>query len=237
MYDTDDFTIKKKKLGGTIPSFFFYIYCVRQVAEVSKKSMFVYNDMIIYTSMTPTMIRDPELSREEAPRLDPTKVILPAREGREIRYAWDAPAYLEHERGRNWYIAMGIIVFLLVLYGWFSGSVMMSLAVLIFAWVYIRVHTTVLPSTMIRTILSDRGVIHGNAFYEYSNITGFSFIYGADYMMLTLDIHKRFSINPNIYLTGLEDIEEIRRILSEKSEEITDVNESLLHRLFRILKL
>ncbi|MFN7160145.1 MAG: hypothetical protein ACK4NC_00870 [Candidatus Gracilibacteria bacterium] len=183
------------------------------------------------------MIRDPELPPEEALKLSKPNIILPSREGQVIRYAWDSPVSIDHQRDKNWYIIMSILTALLVVYGIFTGSVLMAITVVTFAAVYRYVHTNEKYTGSIRVVLTERGIIYGSHFYDYAEISKFSFIYGDAFLMLELALTKKYSSNPTIYLTGAEDMEEIRRILSEKSEEVTGIHESITHRIFRILKL
>lgn len=186
-----------------------------------------------------SMIRDPYL-----PELEDVHMSMPLPEkradfnvhGAQTIYTWDSPEYMEHERGRTWYIGMSLCLLVLLGYSFYLQSFVMAVSFIFFAFVYMRVHSTGVLR-MIHIRLSDRGMVYGDEFIEYGTVKKFYFLMTPQSLALHIFLDRKISPERIIYLKGDEDMEIIRKQLAIHGEELHGVREDTLHYISRLLKL
>ena len=116
------------------------------------------------------------------------------------------------DHSTNWYIAAGTILLFFVAWGIFNGLWVMSVALLLFAGVYVLVENN--SSDTVEVALSEHGFFIDNDFFDFSQFGSFCIIYyrGVPYSLRLL--FKNATIR-RLELYGLNsiDVHELRRYL------------------------
>lgn len=151
-----------------------------------------------------------------------------------ILFAWTYAS--RFEKGALWYMIAITIVLTLVLYGISQWIWIMSVVVLLFAWVYM-LHENNSPPTL-RAEITDTGINTGNVFYEYARISSFTIIY-TENVAHTLRIHVIKNIPPvcDIVLPLDMNIAELRAYLSTQIAEDPTEKFTFSDYLVRFLRL
>lgn len=111
----------------------------------------------------------------------------------DILHAWQVKEYEEHDRPTSWYIFMGSIGLLLVIYGLFSGNFIFSL-IIILAGIIFFIQSSQQPQD-VPIFISELGIGIGNRFYKYSELEDFYIIYRPDEIKM-LFIETKTSLRP-----------------------------------------
>lgn len=82
---------------------------------------------------------------------------------------------IDHERGKTWFFASGIVALLGVLYGIWSDSLSFSLLCILLIGVYTLTHKKASPE--IQVSITDLGILWGKRFFQYSQIQRFWIIW------------------------------------------------------------
>lgn len=93
----------------------------------------------------------------------------------DVLFEWIVPEYDKHERPRRWYMIMGTVAAVLILFGMFSGNFLFSL-IIILAAIILFLQSQQEPLHVVFAI-TELGVIVGNRFYEYGELESFYIIY------------------------------------------------------------
>ena len=93
----------------------------------------------------------------------------------DVLIAWKFPEYLKHERGRAWFISMGILGGLLLLYCFWVFNFLFAV-ILIMIVTILYLHHKREPETVDFAICED-GLEIGRRFYSYKDIEAFWVIY------------------------------------------------------------
>lgn len=90
-------------------------------------------------------------------------------------HEWSFPEYEKFSRGRLWYVIMGGLGIVFIVYGMLTGNFLFSLIIALFGIIlFIQQHQD--PHEILFAI-TDLGVIVGNRFYQYSELDAFYLIY------------------------------------------------------------
>ncbi len=90
-------------------------------------------------------------------------------------FEWTFPEYEKMSRGRWWYIIMGGIGLVFVVYGMFTGNFLFSLIIALFGIIlFIQQHQ---DPHVIPFAITDLGVIVSSRFYPYAELEAFYIIY------------------------------------------------------------
>lgn len=96
-----------------------------------------------------------------------------------IIYQWTVKEYEKYERGRTWYIVMGVVGLLLLTYALISGNNSFALIIVLFG-VVLYLHEMQEP-TDVTFAITDTGIILGKKYYRYSELESFWIIYNVDH--------------------------------------------------------
>lgn len=88
---------------------------------------------------------------------------------------WEVKEYEQYARPRSWYILMGIIGSLLLLYSIVTGNLLFS-AIIILSGIILFLQNNQ-PAQQIPVAITDLGVIVGNRFYPYKELSSFFMVY------------------------------------------------------------
>ncbi|MBP9761338.1 MAG: hypothetical protein KBD15_03820 [Candidatus Magasanikbacteria bacterium] len=147
----------------------------------------------------------------------------------DILHQWSMKEYEEHPRTKRWFVVMGILGTVLVVYGLLSGNFLFSLIILLAA-IILYLQSVQAPKDVLFSI-TDLGIIIGSRFYSYKEIRNFYIIYQPpEVKSLYFDFQSVYrpsvqipidTMNPllvrstlSIYLT--EDLEKEKEPLSEQ---------------------
>lgn len=89
--------------------------------------------------------------------------------------SWDIFEYPKYERGRWWYLGMGVLGGGLLIYSVTSANFLFALIIIMFALVTYL--SSVTEPKKIRFVLTDNGILMGRTFYMYRDLSRFWFIY------------------------------------------------------------
>ncbi|MFA7245309.1 MAG: hypothetical protein WC070_03990 [Candidatus Magasanikbacteria bacterium] len=148
----------------------------------------------------------------------------------EILHEWSIAEYEKYTRSKFWYIFMGVLGGIFLIYSLLSASFLFSLVLVLFA-VIIFLQSQQDP-IIIPFRITDLGVIVNDRFYVYSELKDFYIIYNPQEVVKNLYIESLSSFSPILRIPLMDmDPNEIRMTLRsfidenlEKEEEpITDM--------------
>jgi len=149
--------------------------------------------------------------------------------------SWEAPEYIQHEKGWKWFLAAGIAVLLLAVYSAVTGNWTLVIAILVMSALYVKLHFE-LPKP-IEIIISKAGVKAGRKHIPFQDIKSFWIIYEPPHVKtLNLKMNKTFQQDVTIQL-GNQDPGDLREFLCAQVREIEGKKESFADTLIRIFKL
>ncbi len=113
-----------------------------------------------------------------------------------------------------------VIVLSLVTYGIIEGIYLLSIAVFLFAWVYILIENNSLPTTHVH--IDENGILVGGMNIDYSSINTFALI-GIDGIpsFLRISLKKKISSSLNIPLSSTTNPAELKGFLLAYLDEDT----------------
>jgi len=162
---------------------------------------------------------------------------------------WEVPEYRRPERGRNWYITAGILMFLLLFFCFFGFQgwrlVFLGLAAnFLFALIIIIAAILMLindsrPALMVEVELGPEGVRVGQGFYDYNQFRNFAVLYQPKQSVKQLYFEYKTGLRPRLSLPlrRLEALA-VRNFLIKYLDEDLDRTEiPLSEQLTKLLKL
>ncbi len=120
----------------------------------------------------------------------------------DILAEWRITEYSQHERNHAWYIIMGFLGFLFVLYGIFSGNFLFSL-IIILAGIILFLQSKQTP-LVVTVAICTNGFIIGNRLYPFSELEKFYIIYRPEEDLKTLFFDTKSPFRPMLRIP-LED--------------------------------
>lgn len=155
---------------------------------------------------------------------------------RKTLLSWEAPEYIRHHRGRNWYIVAGLVLAGLLTYAFFTGSLTMALAFILLAAVFLLAERKQ-PRRLI-TRVTDLGIEHGGEFYPFHHINAFWLVYYPPLVTaMYLRVIKGRHIKHLRIELGDQMPQEVRELLLKELPEIEGAREPFSDLLARLLKL
>ncbi|HSD12919.1 MAG TPA: hypothetical protein VLC10_05150 [Patescibacteria group bacterium] len=149
---------------------------------------------------------------------------------------WNILEYPKYERGRAWYIGMGVFGVGLLIYAVVSANFLFALIIIMFALVtYLSSMSE--PKT-IKFAITDNGVVVGRSFYMYKDLSRFWFIYEPPEVK-TLYFEFKNSLRPRVTI-DLGDINpnQVRQVLGNfVREDFNEDDEPFSDFVGRVLKI
>lgn len=161
----------------------------------------------------------------ETPSFSPPKIFL----------EWQTPAYLQAEKSKGWYLLMGLIVLLFVIYDVMTGGYVVSMTFLLFAAVYYFLERNKAP--IIKVAITDVGIRFGGQFFQYREIQSFWIL--SEDGLRTLHIKPISGINREIaiFIPDETPLSRVRELLKPQIAEEEGKKESFSDQLIRNLGL
>ncbi|MBD3156295.1 hypothetical protein GF369_00545 [Candidatus Peregrinibacteria bacterium] len=148
---------------------------------------------------------------------------------------WEAPEYVQHDKGWKWFLGAGIVDFLLCVYAVATNNWTLLIALVLLSSVYIWQHGSVPKNIEIN--VSRTGIKVGEKEYPYQQIKSFWIIYKPP-MVKTLNLRSNSRILPDIAIQlGDQDPAQLRTYLCSQIREEEGKEESTVEALIRIFKL
>jgi len=92
-----------------------------------------------------------------------------------VIFQWKLKEFEKYEKNRRWYLTMGILAILFVIFGLYTANYLFVLIVVLFA-IIISLHDIQEPEEL-SFALTETGIVLGNKYYRYSELENFWFIY------------------------------------------------------------
>ncbi|MDP3244136.1 MAG: hypothetical protein Q8M83_00565 [bacterium] len=149
--------------------------------------------------------------------------------------SWKVSEYPHYEHGLAWYVGMGIMTLILLLYAVWTQNLLFAFIIIMFAIVFF-LHSGRMPN-MLRFSLTEDGVILGEKTHPWKSFNQFSIVYEPPEVK---NLYLEFNgMRPNLAVS-LEDSDpgEVRRILLKfLREDVNKTDEPISDWLGRILKI
>lgn len=140
------------------------------------------------------------------------------------------------EKNKTWYLIALIVGLSLIAYGVVNQIYMMSVVVFLFIGVYLLYENNSDPITGVE--ITDRGILVGGTFYDYSRIRSFAILYEAQIpRLLRCSLSKGMIATIDIPLTEMVDPVELRAFLSQYLGEDEHAEFTRSDRLIQAMKL
>lgn len=151
----------------------------------------------------------------------------------QVLATWHAPVHATVERDKRWYIIGGGVTILLAIYAIFTGAWTFAIVVLLCAGMYILTHDHKFGEET--ATVTSTGVQIDQRFLRWEDMQGFWFLYTQTYTELHIVATRR---QPEMVIqTGTQDVQSLRKALSEHTTELTEKREHLLDAIIRLCKL
>ena len=90
-------------------------------------------------------------------------------------HEWTIQEYEQYERGKRWYLVMGIVGFLSLLYSLITQNFLFTLVIMLFGIIlYLQSHQR---PPQLPFVITDLGIIIGKRFHSYSELENFYIVY------------------------------------------------------------
>jgi len=142
---------------------------------------------------------------------------------------WTFPEYIQRKRGKTWYIVVGVLVGLALVYAIWTMNILF--AVILVLGVFIIVFQTYQPARQVPVIIGEDGVILDKTYYPYKVLKSFWIIYEPpEVKYLYLNFKTSVRNNMPIPLSDVNPIKVREMLLNYISEnyekDVEDFNET-----------
>lgn len=148
--------------------------------------------------------------------------------------SWEAPEYVQHEKGWKWFVFAGLAVLALIAYAVSTSNWTLVVALVVLAAVYVWQHFY--KPDHVKIIISEAGVKIGSREYPFHDIKSFWIYYNDQVKSLNLRSNSKFLPDVSIEL-GDQHPTELREFLCKHIREIEGKKETVSEALIRLLKL
>lgn len=149
--------------------------------------------------------------------------------------SWEAPEYIQHEKGWKWFLAAGMAIILFSVWSVLAGNWTLVIALVVLASVYYWQHFS--KPEHVKVIISRAGIKVKNKEFPFQNIESFWIIYRPPHVK-TLNIRSNSKFLPDVTIQlGNQDPGELREYLASQIRELEGKEETFIESLIRIFKL
>lgn len=151
-------------------------------------------------------------------------------------FVWEAPAYERHERGSRWYLVMGGVALLLVIYAVWTANFLFAFLVLLAAIVLVLAGNEPSPDVLVQ--VGHNGIVWDGEYLPFEQVKQFAIIYQPPEVKV-LYVQPRSYLQPRLRIhLGEQDPVILRNHLKQYATEdlaLRDEHASdILARLFRL---
>jgi len=149
--------------------------------------------------------------------------------------SWEAPEYVQHEKGLFWFILAAIAAVALIAYGVIVANWTMIVAIIVIGALYFWLHGQ--TPKHVKIMVSRTGIKFGDNEIPYQNMHSFWIIYNPPHVK-TLNIKASSRFYPDLAIElGDQDPAELRTFLCAHVREHEGKEEQFADQIIRILKL
>lgn len=155
-----------------------------------------------------------------------------------VHMQWITSAYRQTEKSKAWYLLMGLIVLVFVLYGMFAGDSsgwIVSITFLVLAGTYYL--SELKPAPAVKIQVSQLGITFGARFIPYNKMRSFWLLNEQNARYLNLTLLKGASRNVSIIVPEEVNMARLREYLLTQIPEEEGREESFTDQLIRNLGL
>ena len=151
-------------------------------------------------------------------------------------FVWEAPSWVTHDRGKNWYTLMTVAAIVLALFGLFTNNYLFALIVILTAIILLFVGNEKARTYLIQ--IGHNGIVVGEKFYLFDDIDSFSIIYQPPETKILYVEHKSFMVpRMKIFLQDQDPVEMRTHLRQYVGEDLDLQEEHISDKLARLLKL
>jgi hypothetical protein len=148
---------------------------------------------------------------------------------------WEAPEYVQHEKGWKWFLVAGIADLGFCIYAAITQNWTLLIALILLSAFYVWQHGE--NPRHVEIVVSRAGIKVGEKEYPYQNIKSFWLIYRPPYVK-TLNIRSNSKLLPDITIQlGDQEPTGLRTYLCSQIREEEGREETSLDALIRIFKM
>lgn len=149
--------------------------------------------------------------------------------------SWETWEFPPHQRSRLWYIVMGILCVVLLVYAVFSSNFLFAIVVLMFA--VITLVNSIRKPRRLSVHVTTLGIVLGNEFFPYDEMKDFSIVYKPPVKTLYVDFKNSWKPMASIPLEGIDPNQLREQLLAFVFENLDRDEESLTDTVARLYKL
>jgi hypothetical protein len=154
----------------------------------------------------------------------------------DLLFEWSVVEYEQYERPKQWYIIVGIIASLLILFGIVTQNFLFTLIILLAGIiVYLQ---SIQPPLTVPVAVGERGIIVGRRFYGYDEFTEFYIVFVPE-QTKTLYLETKSIMHPRVQL-DIDDVDAVAlrelllRYLPENFEKEEEPASEQMRKMWRI---
>ncbi len=151
-------------------------------------------------------------------------------------HEWTIQEYEQYERGNRWYMVMGFIGVVTLLYALISGNFLFALVIVLFGIIlFLQSHQT---PPQLPFVITDLGIIIGRKFHPFSDLKSFYIVYRPPEVKM-LFFQSKSALEPMVRIPLLDtDPVEVRfSLLQYLPEDSEKEDEPISDQLARNLRL
>ena len=149
---------------------------------------------------------------------------------------WKTPEFIPYPRTKTWYITASIIVFGLLMYAIFTGSITMLIAFVMIIILFLLTHNK--QPKILDVQVTELGVKYGKDFYHYNTINSFWIVYHPPFVRI---FYLRLGNGKSYKYVKIElnhqDPVKLRQLLGREIPEIEGMGERGFDIISRLLRL
>lgn len=154
----------------------------------------------------------------------------------DIIYRWKIKEYEQQDRPKRWYIVMGVIAVLLIIFSVWTTNYLFILVIVLFS-IILMLHGIQKPIE-IDFVITQLGIVVGQKFYKYSEIENFWVIYNPpEVKNLYFGFNKFFKHRLSIPLHNYDPRPIRKHLLQYVEEDLEQENEPFSETLARMFRL
>jgi hypothetical protein len=146
---------------------------------------------------------------------------------------WNAPEYVQHERGNDWYWWLGLIAVVLLVFAVWQKSFLFGVLIIL-GWFTTILFAMRQPKN-VHFIISEQGITIDSTFYSWGSIKSF-WIFNNPPIQKELSLVSERTLSPYVKIPlGDVDPNQVHEILKKHVEEI-EQEESIIEHLAHLFK-
>jgi hypothetical protein len=179
---------------------------------------------------------DEEIQAQEEEAAEPaSNTVVEEVEVGDALMSWETWEFPPHERSRVWFIVMGILCVVCLVYAFSSANFLFAVVILMF--VVITMVNMIRKPQRLPVHVTTLGIVLGNEFFPYDDIKDFSIVYKPPVKTLYLDFKNSWKPLTSIPLEEIDPNQLREQMLAFVFENLDRDDESLTDTIARLYKM